>query len=64
MVWTRIMQDICTSLHVFDNGSLKAQRYRQEDLERDVHLFSGAVGPEFIFIDGSARAHKDFMVND
>ena len=48
------MQDTRTPLHVFDNGSVNAQRYRQEVLEPYVHLFRGAVSPEFIFMDDNA----------
>ena len=54
MVWPGIMQDTCTPLHVFDNGSVNDQRYRQEVLEPYVSLFRGAVGPEFIFMDDNA----------
>ena len=32
-VWVGIMQDTRTPLHVFDNDSMNAQRYRQEVLE-------------------------------
>ena len=56
MVWAGIMQDARTSLHVFDNGSVNAEKYRQEVLETYVLLFRGAVGPEFIFMSDNARA--------
>ena len=55
IVWAGIMQDTRTPLHVFDNGSVNAQRYRQEVLEPYVRLFRGAVGPEFIFMDGASK---------
>ena len=42
----------------FDSGFVNAQRYRQEVLEPYARLFRGAVGPEFIFMDDSARAHR------
>ncbi|GFW68180.1 transposable element Tcb2 transposase [Trichonephila clavipes] len=38
----------------FDTGSVTAQRYRDEVLERYVHLFLGAVSPDFILMDDNA----------
>ncbi|XP_055950866.1 uncharacterized protein LOC129984948 [Argiope bruennichi] len=60
----RIMQDTRTPLHVFDNGSVNAQKYRQEVLEPYVRLFRGAVGPEFIFMDDNALPHRALMVDE
>ena len=51
-------------LHAFDNGSVNAQRYRQEVLEPYVGLFRGAVSPEFIIMDGNVRAHRVLMVDE
>ena len=64
MAWARIMRDSRTPLLVFDNGSVKAQRYRQEVLEPYVHFFRGAAGPEFIFMDDNERAHRAVMVDE
>ena len=64
MVWAGIMQYIRTPLHVFDNGSVNAQRYRQEVLGSYVRPFRGIVGPEFIFIDDIARSHRILMVDE
>ena len=64
MVWAGIMQDTHTPLHVFDNGPVNAQRYRQEVLEPYVRLFRDAVGPEFIFMDDNARAYRVLMVDE
>ena len=43
---------------------MNAQRYRQEVLEPYVRLFRGAVGPEFIFMDDNARAHRALLVDE
>ena len=64
MVWAGIMQDTRTPLHVFNTGSVNAQRYRQEILEPYVRLFRGAVGPQFIFMDDNARPHRARLVDD
>ena len=58
------MQDTCTTLHEFVNGSVNAQRYRQEVLGPFVRLFRGTIGPEFIFMDDNARAHRALMVDE
>ena len=64
MVWARIMQDTRTPLHVFDNGSMNAQRCRQEVVEPYVRLFRDAVGPEFLFMDDNAGEHRALMVGE
>ena len=58
------MQDTCPPLHVIDNCSVNAQRYRQEVLRPCVRLFRGADGREFIFVDDNARAHRDLKVDE
>ena len=62
MVWAGIMKDTRTPLHVFDNDSVDAQRYRQKVLEPYVRLFRGAVGLEFNFMDNNAQACRALMV--
>ncbi|GFV17634.1 transposable element Tcb2 transposase [Trichonephila clavipes] len=57
MVWAGIMMDGRTDLHFFDTGSMTAQKYRDEVLEPYVHLFRGAIGPDFIFMDNNAPCH-------
>ena len=64
LVWSGIMQDTYSPLHVFDNGSMNCHRYRKEVLEPYVLLFRGAVGPEFTFMDDNARAHRAHMVDE
>ena len=56
---TRCPHIVGIRIHVFDNGSVNAQKYRQE-----VRFFRGAVGPEFIFMDDNARAHRVLMVDE
>ncbi|GFT74202.1 transposable element Tcb2 transposase [Trichonephila clavipes] len=64
MVWAGIMMDDRTDLHFFDTGSVTAQRYRDEVLEPYVHLFRGAVGPDFIFMDDNAPCHRAVLIDD
>ncbi|GFV44840.1 transposable element Tcb2 transposase [Trichonephila clavipes] len=64
MVWAGIMMDSRTDLHFFDTGSVTAQRYRDEVLEPYVHLFRGAVGPDFIFMGDNAPCHRAGLIDD
>lgn len=63
MVWAGISYDGRTDLHVFMNGSVTAQRYRDEILEQYVVPYAGAVGQEFILMDDNATAHRARIVN-
>ncbi|GFS94840.1 transposable element Tcb2 transposase [Trichonephila clavipes] len=64
MVWAGIMMDGLTNLHYFDTESVTAQRYRDEVLQPYVHLFRGAVGPDFIFMDDNAPWHRAVLIDD
>lgn len=64
MVWAGIMLNGFTDLHVFETGSVTAQKYRDEVLEPYVRLFRGAVGPDFIFMDDNAPCHRAGLVDD
>ncbi|GBO09798.1 hypothetical protein AVEN_140807-1 [Araneus ventricosus] len=65
MVWAGIMLDSRTPLHVFERGTVTGVRYRDEILEPYVHLFRGAVGPEFILMDDlNARPHRALLVDE
>ncbi|GFU91474.1 transposable element Tc3 transposase [Trichonephila clavipes] len=64
MVWAGIMMDGRTDLHFFDKGFVTAQRYRNEVLEPYVHLFQGAVVPDFIFMDDNAPCHRVVLIDD
>ncbi|GBM97616.1 hypothetical protein AVEN_165874-1 [Araneus ventricosus] len=58
------MLDVRTPLHVFERVTVTGVRYRDEILEPYVHLFRGAVGPEFISVDDNARPHGALLVDE
>ncbi|KFM62759.1 Transposable element Tcb2 transposase, partial [Stegodyphus mimosarum] len=64
MVWSGIMLDGRTPVHVLDRGFVTGVRYRDEVLEPYVRLFWGAVGSEFILQDDNARPHRTFLVDE
>ncbi|GFX35830.1 transposable element Tcb2 transposase [Trichonephila clavipes] len=64
MVWAGIMIDCRTDLHVFDAGSVTAQRYRDEVLESYVRLFRGAVGLDSILMNDNAPCHLAVLIDD
>ncbi|GBO24609.1 Transposable element Tc1 transposase [Araneus ventricosus] len=64
MVWTGIMLDGRTPLHVSERGTVTGARYRDEILEPYVRLFRGAVGPEFILMDDNTRPHRALLVDE
>ncbi|GFX59963.1 transposable element Tcb2 transposase [Trichonephila clavipes] len=53
-----------TELHIFDRGSVIGDRYCEEVLLPHVRLFRGAIGPDFIFMDGNARPHRTLAVEE
>ncbi|GFT67334.1 transposable element Tcb2 transposase [Trichonephila clavipes] len=63
MVWASITMDGRTDLHFFDTVSVTVQRYRDEVLEPYVHLFRGAVGPDYIFMDDNAPCHRAVLID-
>ncbi|GFW46139.1 transposable element Tcb2 transposase [Trichonephila clavipes] len=64
MVWTGIMINGRTRLHVVANGTMTGQRYIDEVLLPHVRLFRGAVGDNFVFMDGNATCHRTLAVQD
>ena len=64
LVWAGIMFNGRTDLHIFDSGTVNAQRYRNEVPEPHVRLFRGAVGPHIIFMYDNARPHRAHQVDD
>ncbi|GFV28358.1 transposable element Tcb1 transposase [Trichonephila clavipes] len=50
-------------LHVVANGTMTGQRYI-EVLLPHVHLFRGAVGDKFVFMDDNATCHRTLAVQD
>ncbi|GFW00559.1 transposable element Tcb2 transposase [Trichonephila clavipes] len=64
MVWSGIMINGCTRLHVAANGTMTGQRYIDEVLLPHVRLFRGAVGDKFVFMDDNATCHRILAVQD
>ncbi|GFU10720.1 transposable element Tcb2 transposase [Trichonephila clavipes] len=64
MVWAGIMINGRTRLHVVENGTMTGQRYIEEVLLAHVHLFRGAVGDKFVFMDDNATCHRTLAVQD
>ncbi|GFX84449.1 transposable element Tcb2 transposase [Trichonephila clavipes] len=58
LVWGGIMFGSRTDLHIFDAGSVNGTRYFNEILLPYVHLFRGAMGLQFLFIDDNAPYHR------
>ena len=63
MVWAGISAQGKTDLHVFDNGTLMAERNINEILDVHVRPYAGAIGPDFILKDDNARAHRACITN-
>ncbi|GFV61166.1 transposable element Tcb2 transposase [Trichonephila clavipes] len=57
LVWGGIMLGRRTDLHIFDAGSVNWTRYCIEILLPYVHLFRGAMGLQFLFMDDNAPCH-------
>ncbi|GFV47182.1 transposable element Tc1 transposase [Trichonephila clavipes] len=53
-----------TRIHVVANGTMTDQRYIDEVLHPHVHLFRGAVGDKFVFMDDNATFHRTLAVQD
>ncbi|GFT02530.1 transposable element Tcb2 transposase [Trichonephila clavipes] len=64
MVWDGIMINGRTRLHVVANGTMTAQRYIDEVLLPHVHLFRGAVGDKFGFLDDNATCRRTLALQD
>ncbi|GFT82759.1 transposable element Tcb2 transposase [Trichonephila clavipes] len=64
MVWAGIMINDRTRLHVVANGTMTGQRHIDEVLLPHVHLFRGAVGDKFVFMDDNATCHRTLAVQD
>ncbi|GFV19837.1 transposable element Tcb2 transposase [Trichonephila clavipes] len=58
LVWGGIMLGSRADLHVFDAGSFNGTRYCNEILLPYVHLFTGAMGLQFLFMDDNAPCHR------
>ena len=58
MVWAGISYNGCTDLHVFKNGTVNGQRYRDEILVPYVVPYASAVVQEFLLMDDNATTHE------
>ncbi|GFW60106.1 transposable element Tcb2 transposase [Trichonephila clavipes] len=58
LVWGGITLGSRTDLHIFDSGSVNGTRYCNEILLPCVRLFRGAMGLQFLFMDGNAPCHR------
>ncbi|GFW58069.1 transposable element Tc1 transposase [Trichonephila clavipes] len=58
LVWGGIMLGSRPDLHVFDAGSVNGTRYCNEIHLPYVRLFRGAMGLQFLFMDGNAPCHR------
>ena len=63
MVWVRIGAQGKTDLYAIENGTLTAERNVNEILDVHVRPYAGAKGPDFILMDGNARAHRARITN-
>ncbi|GFY06945.1 transposable element Tcb2 transposase [Trichonephila clavipes] len=64
LVWGGIMLNGLTELHIFDRGSVIEDRYCEEVLLPHVHLFRGAIGPDFSFMNDNAQTHRILAVEE
>ncbi len=58
MVWAGISLGGYTDLHMFQGGTVTGVRYRDEILDPYVCPYAGAIGNDFILMDGNARPHR------
>ncbi|GFV04264.1 transposable element Tcb2 transposase [Trichonephila clavipes] len=53
-----------TELLIFNRGSVIGDRYCEEVLLPHVRLFRGAIDPDFIFMDDTARPHRTLAIEE
>ncbi|GFX13369.1 transposable element Tcb2 transposase [Trichonephila clavipes] len=58
LAWGGIMLGSRTDTQIFDAGSVNGTRYCNEILLPYVRLFRGAMGLQFLFMDGNAPCHR------
>ncbi|GFX77277.1 transposable element Tc3 transposase [Trichonephila clavipes] len=63
LVWGGIILGFRTDLHV-QSVTMTGHIYRDVILEQHVHLFRGAMGAEFLFMDDNARPHRANIVDE
>ncbi|GFX42523.1 transposable element Tcb2 transposase [Trichonephila clavipes] len=57
VVWGGIILNRWTELHVWDRGSVTGDRFCKEVILPHVHLFRGAIGPNFVSMVENSRPH-------
>ncbi|GFX39877.1 transposable element Tcb1 transposase [Trichonephila clavipes] len=63
LVWGGIILGSRTDLHV-QSVTMTGRIYRDVILEQHVHLFRGAMGVEFLFMDNYTRPHRANIVDE
>ncbi|GFW70080.1 transposable element Tcb1 transposase [Trichonephila clavipes] len=63
LVWGGIILCSRTDLHV-QSVTMTSHIYQDVILEQHVHLFWGAMGAEFLFMDDNARPHRANIVDE
>ncbi|GFV57997.1 transposable element Tcb2 transposase [Trichonephila clavipes] len=58
------MLDDSAPLQVFERGSVRGVRYRDEILEPYASIFRGACIPEFILMDNNSRPYRALLVEE
>ncbi|GFS57519.1 hypothetical protein TNCV_1401831 [Trichonephila clavipes] len=53
----------CAPLHIFDAGSVTAQRYKDGVLEPHGRLFQGAIGQDFNVIFDNTRSQTELILS-
>ncbi|KFM60007.1 Transposable element Tcb1 transposase, partial [Stegodyphus mimosarum] len=63
LVWGGIILGFRADLHV-QIETMSSQIYRDVILEQHVHLFRGAMGAQFVFMDDNVRPHRANIVSE
>lgn len=64
LAWGGIMMNGRTELPIFDRGSVTGDLYCDEVILPHVRLFRGAIGSDFVFMDGNTRPHRTHAVEE
>ncbi|GFX65395.1 transposable element Tcb2 transposase [Trichonephila clavipes] len=64
LVYGGISIDGCTDLYIIRDGTLTAQRYRDEIFRLIVVPYAAAIGDAFILIDDNCKPHRANLVED
>ena len=62
-----VLKEIILSSKIDRNaqiGTIMCQNYRDIILKQHIHLFRGAMGTEFVFMDDNAHRHCENIVNE